>query len=84
MFCIQMVWLHWAVWERGRLYFVLPTSRISYCRKEKGRLSRQLKRLGWYLVTLFQLGEESCLLMWYRAVLKAPGLGDTGTRWRIC
>lgn len=62
---------------------MLPTSRISYCRKEKGRLSRQLKRPGWYLVTLFQQGEGSYLLTRYRAVLKASGLGDTSTRWRI-
>lgn len=77
MFCIHTVWLHWAAWERGRFCIVLPTSRISYCREEKGRLSRQLKYLEYYLVSLFQQGEGSCWLTGYRAVLKASDLEDT-------
>lgn len=83
MFCILAVWMHWAIGERGRFCCVLPIGRFSYSRKEKGRWSRQLKCPGSYLVTLFQQGEESCLLTQYRAVLKALGFGDTSTGWRI-
>lgn len=80
-----MVVLHWAVWERGSLreefYFVLPSGRISYCRKKKGRLGRYVEHLGKYLVTS-QVTERClhCTELCWKHPVSVTQVGEDGKR----